>query len=63
MKCPRCDTEGQVLDTRVRPDGVRRRRYVCAKQHRFSTLEVLAEPLAGVHGQPLHAKQEKASCR
>jgi transcriptional regulator NrdR family protein len=64
MKCPRCGTDGQVLETRVRPDGMRRRRYECAKQHRFSTLEFIAEPMAGIHGQPLQAKYtpEKAPC-
>jgi hypothetical protein len=41
-----------------------RRRYECAKQHRFSTLEFIAEPTAGTHGQPLQAKYtpEKAPC-
>lgn len=61
MKCPRCDREGQVLDSRVRPDGVRRRRYVCVNQHRFSTLELLAAPTPGEHGTPLttHLRGER----
>lgn len=43
MKCPRCDAWAEVLETRVRVDGVRRRRYVCANLHRFTTLEVLVQ--------------------
>ena len=64
MKCPRCGTDGEVLDTRVRPDGSRRRRYVCAKKHRFSTLEQIAAPVAGAHGQPLQVEtaQENTTC-
>lgn len=42
MKCPECDTWTTVQDTRMRSDGLRRRRYQCANMHMFSTLEQLA---------------------
>lgn len=47
MKC-RCGAWSDVLETRTRADGVKRRRYVCANGHRFSTIEVLMEPKKGV---------------
>lgn len=53
MNCPRCDTTGQVIETRVRPDGLKRRRYECANLHRFSTLEQLAEPNVNTNGKRL----------
>ena len=39
MKCPECDTWTIVKDTRLRSDGSRLRRYECANEHRFSTVE------------------------
>lgn len=58
MKCPRpnCDSVGQILDTRVRPDGVKRRRYRCAHGHRFSTIEQVAERDTTAQGQTLRVK-------
>lgn len=55
MNCPRpdCDTTGQVIETRVRPDGLKRRRYQCAKGHRFSTLEQIAQPNVATNGKRL----------
>ena len=55
MKCPRCSLETQVLATRTRPDGVKRRRYVCLgpRPHRFSTIEQLAQPDESQRGTPL----------
>jgi transcriptional regulator NrdR family protein len=43
MKCPRCNAWVEVLETRMRADGVKRRRYMCANMHRFTTLEVAVE--------------------
>jgi len=43
MKCPQCNTYTEVLETRLRSDGVVRRRYLCANMHRFATLEVVVE--------------------
>lgn len=43
MKCPQCNTYTEVLETRFRADGVKRRRYLCANMHRFTTLEVVVE--------------------
>jgi transcriptional regulator NrdR family protein len=42
MKCPECGVWTLVQDSRMRSDGSRRRRYLCANQHKFSTLEVIA---------------------
>jgi transcriptional regulator NrdR family protein len=41
MKCPVCGTYTEVIDSRMRPDGTRRRRYLCANMHRFTTLELI----------------------
>lgn len=44
MKCPHCTQWSEVLETRTRPDGSKRRRYECANEHRFTTVErVIAE--------------------
>lgn len=40
MKCPTCGTWTEVLESRLSPEG-RRRRYECANQHRFTTQEVV----------------------
>jgi transcriptional regulator NrdR family protein len=39
VNCPRCGTWAEVLETRTRLDGSKRRRYECANEHRFSTEE------------------------
>jgi transcriptional regulator NrdR family protein len=41
MKCPVCGVYTEVIDSRMRPDGTRRRRYLCANMHRFTTLELI----------------------
>ncbi len=41
MKCPECGAWTSVLETRTRSTGVVVRRYVCANEHRFSTIETL----------------------
>ena len=38
MQCPECKAWTEVLETRKNALG-KRRRYVCANQHRFTTLE------------------------
>jgi transcriptional regulator NrdR family protein len=43
MKCPHCKAWVEVLETRMRADGVKRRRYTCANMHRFTTLEAVVE--------------------
>lgn len=45
MKCPRCGAWTEVLQTRTRQDGAKTRRYVCANEHRFTTLEQFKEQL------------------
>jgi transcriptional regulator NrdR family protein len=57
MICPNCKgSKTKVRDTRESKDG-RRRRYLCACQHRFTTLEVLVERDSGqaLNGQSLRA--------
>ena len=39
MKCPEWGKWTEVLETRSRLDGSRRRRYQCANLHRFNTEE------------------------
>ena len=39
MKCPQCGTWTEVLESVLRRDGSRRRRYQCANMHRFNTEE------------------------
>jgi len=41
MKCPTCGVFTEVIDSRMRSDGTRRRRYMCANMHRFTTLEMI----------------------
>lgn len=40
MKCPYCKVWAEVLETRTKADGSRRRRYQCANLHRFTTIEM-----------------------
>ena len=39
MKCPRCNSWAQVLETRTKEDATVRRRYECGNLHRFTTIE------------------------
>jgi transcriptional regulator NrdR family protein len=39
VKCPECGTWTEVLESVLRRDGSRRRRYQCANLHRFNTEE------------------------
>lgn len=39
MKCPVCKTWTFTLETRLKKDGTKRRRYECANGHRFTTEE------------------------
>ena len=39
FRCPECNVWTEVLDTRMRKDGSRRRRYQCANMHKFWTEE------------------------
>ena len=41
MKGPECGAWTRVLETRVRPSGETRRRYECANEHRFTSVEVI----------------------
>jgi hypothetical protein len=46
MRCPRCDTESQVLDSRLTAENFTRRRRVCGNGHRFTTWETSFAPSA-----------------
>jgi len=39
FRCPECNVWTEVMDTRLRSDGSRRRRYQCANLHKFWTEE------------------------
>jgi transcriptional regulator NrdR family protein len=39
MKCPVCGTWTLIKETRKTPDNGKKRRYECANEHRFNTLE------------------------
>jgi len=55
MKCPECGAWASVLETRTRLTGVVVRRYVCANEHRFSTLEkvVVIDLMVLAPGRPV----------
>lgn len=55
MKCPECGAWTSVLETRTRAAGVVWRRYVCANEHRFSTLEqvVVIDLMVLAPGRPV----------
>ncbi len=44
MKCPYCESESNVIDSRGSAEGVRRRRECPACRRRFTTYERLSEP-------------------
>jgi hypothetical protein len=46
MKCPECGTWTEVLESVLRKDGSRRRRYQCANLHRFNTEERIVPGLS-----------------
>jgi transcriptional regulator NrdR family protein len=41
VKCPECNTWVSVKETRSRPANAVYRRYECANEHRFTTLETV----------------------
>jgi transcriptional regulator NrdR family protein len=41
FKCPECNVWTEVIDTRLRSDGSRRRRYQCGNLHKFWTIEAI----------------------
>jgi transcriptional regulator NrdR family protein len=41
FRCPECNVWTEVIDTRVRSDGSRRRRYQCGNLHKFWTVETV----------------------
>jgi transcriptional regulator NrdR family protein len=41
VKCPECNTWVFVKETRSRPANTVYRRYECANEHRFTTLETV----------------------
>jgi transcriptional regulator NrdR family protein len=49
MKCPQCGKWTEVLESVLRRDGSRRRRYQCANLHRFNT----EERIVGLSSTPI----------
>jgi transcriptional regulator NrdR family protein len=49
MKCPTCNAWTSVLESVLRRDGSRRRRYQCANLHRFNT----EEKIVGLSSTPI----------
>lgn len=43
MSCPQCGCDTYVTDTRHAAHGIRRRRVCSRCQHRFSTIEMVAD--------------------
>jgi len=41
MKCPVCGAWTLIKDTRKTADNQKKRRYECANEHRFNTLETI----------------------
>ena len=54
MKCPLCGQPGKILETRTNEDDSKRRRYLCPKEHRFSTREVISKDT--IHSEQTFAK-------
>jgi hypothetical protein len=46
MKCPECGTWTEVLETRKHGENGKRRRYECANEHRFTTLEQVVDGIS-----------------
>lgn len=44
MQCPYCGSDSSVTETRVAPDGVRRRRMCTSCRRRFTTYEKVGSP-------------------
>lgn len=42
MKCPHCQAESRVLETRVAHATALRRSRICEHGHRFKTVEIVA---------------------
>lgn len=57
MRCPECGSSCRTLETRSRPDGLKRRRYECKKGHRFTTLS----SAANLHISPMRNKEKAMS--
>lgn len=43
MRCPICAGDTRVIDSRPRPEGLRRRRSCVCCAHRFTTREYIVE--------------------
>lgn len=41
MKCPVCQAWAEVLESRDKPENKTYRRYECANEHKFSTMETV----------------------
>lgn len=59
MKCPTCGAWTEVKDSRMRQDNTRRRTYLCANEHRFTTME-RAEPAQRGGARPGAGRKKNA---
>lgn len=57
MMCPECGKGSEVIDSRIIPIGVRRRRQ-CLNEHRFTTIEQVPQPSLAMQLRKLAAKIE-----
>ena len=61
MKCPKCKAKTGVYNSRPQENTIRRNRECPYCNHRFATIEVLAEPK--VRGRPNTAKPKRTKKR
>ena len=61
MKCPKCKAKTGVYNSRPQENTIRRNRECPYCNHRFATIEVLAEPK--VRGRPNAAKPKRTKKR
>jgi len=57
ITCPACGTWTRILETRTRVKNVVRRRYECANEHRFSTIETVEDKPVKEKGKQWTQKQ------
>jgi len=64
MKCPECGAWTTVLETRTRQDNSRRRRFLCANEHKFTTVERVEQvKQGGVRRKGEHNASTKSFAR
>jgi transcriptional regulator NrdR family protein len=59
MKCPHCQRDTFVKDSRPSEDGIIRRRRVCENGHRFMTFESTVNPIVTLRQRRAKADRQK----